>query len=238
MSGVLDTRYAHARLKKPHLKFRYQERALVAVETIRRYLPNGPWNVVDFGAAEGLTLVEIARLLGQGAYTGIEYDAGLIAAAPSLPAHITLRQGDIQSSLDIADASADVVTALAVLEHLSNPHAALVQAARILKPGGLFIATAPNPFWDRMADVFGLSAFAGEHHEIQLDKKIFQALLNGTSLEFADFFPFMWVPIGFLPYLGIPFPPATAWSIDRMVARAGILNWSFVNQCFVARKRL
>jgi SAM-dependent methyltransferase len=43
------------------------------------------------------------------------------------------------------DASYDVVIANYVLEHVQDVAAALAEIARVLKPGGLFIATVPNP---------------------------------------------------------------------------------------------
>lgn len=238
MSGVLDKKYADARKKKLHLSFRYKERALVAASIIRKHHGDHPVHLVDFGASEGRTLLEMRRLLGgEGTYIGIEYDQSLIESAPELPRGVSLLQGDISKLEILPNQSADAVTALAVLEHLTDPLQALKEAERILKPGGLFVATAPNPFWDHAADMFGMSAFGGEHHEIELDERSFRGLLEKTGFEYVTFFPFMWVVLGFLPYLKIPMSASFAWKTDQILQRLRIVNWSFVNQCFVARKK-
>lgn len=238
MSGVLDKQYAEARKKKPYLSFRYKERALVAASTVRKYFGERPVHLVDFGASEGRTLLEMRKLLGEkGTYIGIEYDQSLIQSAPPLPSGVSLLQGDVMNLSILPGQSTDVVTALAVLEHLTDPLRALKEAERILKPGGLFVATAPNPFWDRVADMFGMSTFGGEHHETELNERSFRGLLKNTDLEYTAFFPFMLVFLGFLPYLRIPMSAGFAWRIDRLVAPLKIFNWSFVNQCFVATRK-
>ncbi|MCA9260930.1 MAG: class I SAM-dependent methyltransferase, partial [Planctomycetales bacterium] len=63
-------------------------------------------------------------------------------------------QHDIQFADVVADAydttlpdgAADTVVSLAVLEHLEEPGAAIIEMARLLKPGGRLILTAPM-FW-------------------------------------------------------------------------------------------
>ena len=46
--------------------------------------------------------------------------------------------------LPLADASADVVTAVEVIEHLENPRAFCRELARVAKPGGWIVVTTPN----------------------------------------------------------------------------------------------
>ena len=41
----------------------------------------------------------------------------------------------------------DSVTAFEVLEHLPDDHQAVIEATRLLKPGGVFIFTVPNKWW-------------------------------------------------------------------------------------------
>jgi len=55
----------------------------------------------------------------------------------------------VQADLDrppypIADASADLVLAIEVIEHLENPRAFVRELIRILKPGGRLVVTTPN----------------------------------------------------------------------------------------------
>ncbi len=69
----------------------------------------------------------------------------------------------------LPDESADTVVSLAVLEHLEEPGRALIEMARLLKPGGYLLLTAPL-FWhvhEAPRDFFrytnfGLEYLAGE----------------------------------------------------------------------------
>lgn len=51
---------------------------------------------------------------------------------------------NIDEGLPYADASFDVVLALAVIEHVIDPFHALDEIARVTKPGGTFVMTVPN----------------------------------------------------------------------------------------------
>jgi 2-polyprenyl-3-methyl-5-hydroxy-6-metoxy-1,4-benzoquinol methylase len=52
---------------------------------------------------------------------------------------------DIQrEAIPLPDASQDLVSAFAVIEHLSRPHVLLAEIKRLLKPGGLLVVTTPN----------------------------------------------------------------------------------------------
>lgn len=58
---------------------------------------------------------------------------------------IHLQSVDINQSIPLADNSVDIVTSLAVLEHLSNRVDHLREIYRILKPGGNLLLTTPTP---------------------------------------------------------------------------------------------
>src|SRR5664279_3916958 len=59
-------------------------------------------------------------------------DAGLDAGVDT----VTFRTGDVYA-LDIPDAGLDVVHAHQVLQHLTDPVAALREMARVCRPGGM-----------------------------------------------------------------------------------------------------
>ncbi len=55
---VLDESYALGRAKRPEFIFRYKSRALIAHWAVQKYgTQQGPQVIVDYGCAEGLTLV-------------------------------------------------------------------------------------------------------------------------------------------------------------------------------------
>jgi len=54
---------------------------------------------------------------------------------------------DVDEELPFSNAFFDVVTCIAVLEHVFNPPNALDEIYRVLKPGGMFIVQVPNIAW-------------------------------------------------------------------------------------------
>lgn len=235
--GVMNPTYASDRRRKLHLRFRYRTRALLAFRAFERCgLSMSDPKVLDFGAADGLTLLELRRLFGgRGHFLGIEYSRELLDDAPPLPDNVALRQGDVTRLRDsVSPGSYDLVTSLAFLEHLSDPSTALQEAYRALKPGGLFLASVPSPAWDSISTRLGL--VKGEHHESHLGKKGLVRLLEGNGLELVEFRRFMFAPISFLPYLLLPVPVRPALILDEIIHTVPPLRWLFVNQFVVGRK--
>lgn len=58
--------------------------------------------------------------------------------------HIELKRADLEDSLPVPDESFDIVSMLAVLEHIENDSEALKECMRILKPGGYVLITVPT----------------------------------------------------------------------------------------------
>jgi SAM-dependent methyltransferase len=111
-----------------------------------------PWigagsSVLDVGCADGALFGQVP---GIGDYLGIDSDA------PELPARPGFRlvRGTFPDSLP-PQASFDVVTMLAVLEHVPQAsHLALAAACRdCLRPGGVLVLTVPGPAVDGILDV-------------------------------------------------------------------------------------
>lgn len=234
--GVMTADYAEGRVGKPHLNYRYRVRARVAVDAFRRFHPHQrDVHALEMGAADGRTLLRIRELLGgEGEFTGIEFAQELLDSAPPLPENTRLIQGDVMDLPgELEEGTYDLVTILAVLEHLPDPAAAVGEAYRMLKPGGVLVATCPNPFWDDIAEVVGL---ASDHHEVEVDEQVMTGLARDAGFSPIEYVPFMWVCTGALPYVGVSLNPRTSLQIDNLVRKFDWFDLSFVNQALIAQK--
>lgn len=233
----MDGAYAAGRRSAPQLKFRYRVRAQLAVDAFHaRRGRQREVAVLELGAAEGRTLLAIRELFGgRGRFDGVELADALIAAAPPLPADTRLLHGDVMALPPaIQPGSYDLCTLLAVLEHLPDPLAALREAWRALRPGGVLVATCPNPVWDHIAGA--LRMVADEHHAQELDGPAMVRLAREAGFVDVVFRRFMWAPVGVLPYLKLPVDPALSLRIDLAISRLRLLDLGFVNQCVVAQR--
>lgn len=101
---------------------------------------NGAKSILEVGSGLGVLTSEVARRFPGANVTGIEVSESQLARAKehSLP-NLQFVQGDA-TQLPFDEAEFDVVYCRWVLEHLTDPSAALTEILRVLKPGGrLFI---------------------------------------------------------------------------------------------------
>jgi len=96
--------------------------------------------ILDAGCGLGFDTQRLAHLTGPtGEVLGIDFSDAMITGARALltaeTAHISYAAGDV-TALDLPDASFDVVHCERVLQHLEDPSLAVVELARVLRPGG------------------------------------------------------------------------------------------------------
>jgi len=85
-------------------------------------------------------------------YVGVDVSANAIRDAQALG--LNAQQIDDSSKLPFDDDSFDAVVCIEVLEHLFLPQLTVTEAYRVLRPGGVFIATVPNvAYWRRRVDM-------------------------------------------------------------------------------------
>lgn len=97
--------------------------------------------LLDLGCGPATITVDLAIRVAPGRVLGVEVTDEIVATARATVAeaaadNVTIVIGDAYA-LDLPDASFDVVHAHQVLQHLSDPVAALAEARRVLRPGGV-----------------------------------------------------------------------------------------------------
>lgn len=125
-------------------------------------------DLLDVGCGPGTITLDLAELVAPGRVVGIDASADVVAQAEEL----RRRRGVPNASFGVADvygldhedASFDVVHAHQVLQHLSQPVAALTEMRRVLRPGGVlgvrdgdyagFVWAPDTPELDRWMELY------------------------------------------------------------------------------------
>lgn len=113
---------------------------------------------------------------------------GIDLRAPDLRTpKLSTRRITLTDSLPYSNEAFDVVTMLAVLEHLSHPKAVVAEVSRILKPGGCLVLTVPSkaakPVLEFLAFRLGLVSTAEiRDHKCYYTRRLLQQVVSGTGL--------------------------------------------------------
>ena len=107
-----------------------------------------PATVLDAGCGEGRTS-EVIRLSGP-RVVGLELEIDALLKAPRSVEGLRFVAGSVYD-LPFPDDSFDVVTCTEVLEHLTDPDAALSELVRVARTG--LVVTVPREPWWRIANV-------------------------------------------------------------------------------------
>jgi len=118
--------------------------------------------ILDLGAIN-CEILGILHRMGYQDLVGIDLDPKVIEMP--FPDKIQYKVGNFLAS-DLPDASFDAITSISVIEHGFNGPALLAEISRLLKPGGIFIAS--TDYWEDKLDTSGKQAFG-------LDWRIFSA---------------------------------------------------------------
>ncbi|MGE0551945.1 MAG: ArsR/SmtB family transcription factor [Gemmatimonadales bacterium] len=108
-------------------------------------LAESEWTVADLGAGTGPLSEQLAPHVAR--VIAIDESPEMLAAARARLggfSNVELRAGTLES-LPIDDASVDVSFAVLVLHHLADPAAAVLEAGRVLTPGGRLVIVDMAP---------------------------------------------------------------------------------------------
>lgn len=137
-------------------------------------------SLLDIGCGQGILLRQIKNL--------IKHGVGLDQKAKGfLEDNLEIRSCRLRDHLPFNSNSFDVVTMLAVLEHLELPETILKETWRVLKPGGKIVLTVPS---NRAKPVLEFLALLGllERQGIKSHKKYYDKESLKQNLEGAGFF--------------------------------------------------
>lgn len=144
---------------------------------VLQYLAPGQ-SILDVGCGPGSITLDLAKIVAPGRVIGIEnVESPLFAARAEAVA-----RGDTTTRFELADvlslpfesASFDIVHAHQVLQHLTEPVAALKEMVRVCKPGG-WIAT-------RDADYAALSWYP-EHPALDIWRRTYRAAAHANGAQ-------------------------------------------------------
>lgn len=144
-------------------------------------------SVLDVGCGTGaLALAAKARVGTSGQVCGIDPSPEMVARARR---KATRRGADVWfenarvEALPLADATFDAVLGTLMLHHVTDEHRpqALAEIARVLKPGGRFLAV---DIGGRRGKHLSLHRWIGRHHDFDLEKVI--PLFDGTGFQVVD----------------------------------------------------
>ncbi len=108
---------------------------------IARYVPSG--RLLDIGCGQGVWLHQARKRFRVSGCDTSEF--ALAAARRNLPDAEALVQVDANQPLPFESGRFDVVTSLDVVEHLEHAETLMSEARRLLRAGGVFAFSTPNP---------------------------------------------------------------------------------------------
>ena len=137
--------------------------------------------LVDLGCGHaGSLLAAYSGTIERG--IGFDVDVG-----PPPAENVQLHAQRVDTPLPLPDASADVVTCLAVIEHVDRPDVLAAEARRILRPGGVLVVTTPAAQAKPILELISVRLRLIDPAEILDHKRYYRPSTLRAELERAGF---------------------------------------------------
>lgn len=110
-----------------------------------------------------------------------------IIVEPHSYKNVKILRQDLRKKIKLPSNSADVMTLLAVLEHMKHPNEIVAECFRILKPGGVLLITVPSPASKPILELFAILGLVRkemiEQHENYFTTHRLRALMEKTGFS-------------------------------------------------------
>ncbi|KAG9195165.1 hypothetical protein G6011_00285 [Alternaria panax] len=129
--------------------------------------PESPLNglrIADAGCGTGLVGIELSKL-GATNILGLDISEGMLAVAKNTAVYDDLKTTDLTKRLEFADGRFDAVTCCGTFTHGHLGPEPLEEFVRIVKDGGVVVATVLDTFWVE-------KGFEGEVQTLEKNEKV------------------------------------------------------------------
>jgi 2-polyprenyl-3-methyl-5-hydroxy-6-metoxy-1,4-benzoquinol methylase len=159
----------------------WRARTRLVLSLLRRHTINPPARVLDAGCGWGVTLEALERH----AYRASGLDVSLRALERLDQSDRHLIEADLTrpfSPVNVAHSAFDAVLALDVIEHVDDDQGVVTNLGRLVRPGGIFIATVPAlpELYSEFDDVQG--------HRRRYQPERLRAAFDGSELKIEQLF--------------------------------------------------
>lgn len=135
---------------------------------VAKYINNINYKILDLGCGYNAELLSLfSSKIKQG--VGIDFSV----TKKSKGENIILLDGHVDKHINLKDNSFDVITALALIEHVENPSKMLQEAHRLLKKNGILLLTTPEVKSKRLLEFLAFRMGVISKREIKDHKRYY-----------------------------------------------------------------